>query len=1046
MIGLLVGRRRTDTDSPELISKLENDYTVYAYDYSEYETPLVGQGMLSRVLASASPTPNAPAFQSGTMITGRVCKNILGLFAKGVQETLEVKLKLVPVPTRLQGDYNRAMDAYRSQCRGMEAFTSELDSEFADLLTSQPIMSQASLQRSDMGGYESLHDMLTPHFVDTTETYPSPDNSAFVNSRPGTPGQLALSSQMVGTFDSSRPPSRASLRQMSTDQGYDENAAEDGPARKRAKLMQADVQRRSHFGTPTDSLRVAASTAASIRGFRPVENSAVANDFLPRAPTPRPGEKIRRTSSLPQASLLRRVTMEAHSPYPMSDASVADDGQISQAGSSPADIPSSPPVCPQGDYAPSSPMLPTLPLLQDAPLNTDSGFQSDLPTEIPISEFEDRSARIAKWHETRRKRNAGLEWNVAMGETTPAPVAPVVNDVSQSRARNAIGLEAQPPEAPAKKPRKSRAKKKAPEPAKYPQSDAVQDPSLIQLADSGQSIRPAGPPEKEPAKENVRGPSSGAINLPKRNPNSRQGQWRRGKISTWPHPSSDVETEALPLPTSEAPMHSEAEPFSEAPLQSEGPPMSDGLPRTKSRAGSGVVRQNAINKQLESAIAAGDIPKFCANCGAINTPTWRPYWIRVEWGDGKSIELGAKTGIHCVEPMSYDGDKVTTYRVYKQWSFLTQEEREGHMYEQLIYCNRKYSYIYRTMLTVTACGDYMRKHNCTRPKEFWNKQENPAKKPSRSRKKSTKGGSAPPTDAVEEPRSTMTDPVMMSDAITGSQAIQTPMAPPRPPVHPPSNEMTHVVDEESLLALQKAIQQSPARILGSKESPIEVEENLSPHPVSRRLFPSPRRPGEFKSLDDNATDRPTNQGPAARRSTATTPTPVVQPTAQEEEQPDKENLPPPQLTDGAVTLSFEFPTSPTRGTPNSRYLSALLKTPTKAVSPPKLPGGPDTPQTPSRIVGLSPFSAHLAVGLMPDMPGSDMSPSLFRTPVGGFVSPARWKSAADDGGFEFNLNEFDFSEGAISDGTGPGAVEALFDLFEDQDRTLMGGVQEGGQA
>jgi hypothetical protein len=65
MIGLLVGRHRTDTGSPELISKLENDYTVYAYDYSEYETPLVGQGMLSRVLASASPTPNAPAFQSG---------------------------------------------------------------------------------------------------------------------------------------------------------------------------------------------------------------------------------------------------------------------------------------------------------------------------------------------------------------------------------------------------------------------------------------------------------------------------------------------------------------------------------------------------------------------------------------------------------------------------------------------------------------------------------------------------------------------------------------------------------------------------------------------------------------------------------------------------------------------------------------------------------------------------------------------------------------------------------------------------------------------
>src|SRR5699024_6961877 len=99
--------------SPELVAKLGQDYTVYAYDYSEYETPLVGQGMLSWVLASASPTPNAPAHQSKTMVTGRVCKNVLGLFSKGVQETLEVKLRLVPVPTVMQSEYIDSMQRYR---------------------------------------------------------------------------------------------------------------------------------------------------------------------------------------------------------------------------------------------------------------------------------------------------------------------------------------------------------------------------------------------------------------------------------------------------------------------------------------------------------------------------------------------------------------------------------------------------------------------------------------------------------------------------------------------------------------------------------------------------------------------------------------------------------------------------------------------------------------------------------------------------------------------------------------------------------------------
>ena len=43
--------------SPELVAKLEEDFTIYAYDYSEPDTPLVGQGMLSWALAA--PQTNA---------------------------------------------------------------------------------------------------------------------------------------------------------------------------------------------------------------------------------------------------------------------------------------------------------------------------------------------------------------------------------------------------------------------------------------------------------------------------------------------------------------------------------------------------------------------------------------------------------------------------------------------------------------------------------------------------------------------------------------------------------------------------------------------------------------------------------------------------------------------------------------------------------------------------------------------------------------------------------------------------------------------------
>ena len=74
--------------SPELVGQLGKDYTVYAYDYSEFETPLVGQGMLSGVLATFSSIPETPNSQSKTMITGRVCKSPLsGLFSKAVSYT-----------------------------------------------------------------------------------------------------------------------------------------------------------------------------------------------------------------------------------------------------------------------------------------------------------------------------------------------------------------------------------------------------------------------------------------------------------------------------------------------------------------------------------------------------------------------------------------------------------------------------------------------------------------------------------------------------------------------------------------------------------------------------------------------------------------------------------------------------------------------------------------------------------------------------------------------------------------------------------------------
>ncbi|CUS09727.1 unnamed protein product [Tuber aestivum] len=98
--------------SPELVATLGQDYSVYAFDYSEVGVPLVGCGMLSWAMAtvnSNNPSTNA------SMITGRVVSNSFGFFSNdGVKETLNVKLKLTPVDTFTQAQFVESVHAYNA--------------------------------------------------------------------------------------------------------------------------------------------------------------------------------------------------------------------------------------------------------------------------------------------------------------------------------------------------------------------------------------------------------------------------------------------------------------------------------------------------------------------------------------------------------------------------------------------------------------------------------------------------------------------------------------------------------------------------------------------------------------------------------------------------------------------------------------------------------------------------------------------------------------------------------------------------------------------
>jgi len=129
-------------------------------------------------------------------------------------------------------------------------------------------------------------------------------------------------------------------------------------------------------------------------------------------------------------------------------------------------------------------------------------------------------------------------------------------------------------------------------------------------------------------------------------------------------------------------------------------------------------------------------------------------------------------------------------------------------------------------------------------------------------------------------------------------------------------------------ALSRALQQSPARaVTRERDTSIEDTDNLTPSPVKRLLFPSPRKSGEFKTLDEsaastpNGTETPKSAEPSPEKAAGELP---------EAEEADKENCPPAFDQDNGLADLFNFSTTPFASPRTTRMLAKNLKTPTSA--------------------------------------------------------------------------------------------------------------------
>lgn len=433
--------------SPELAGQ-ENDFTIYAVDFSEPDTPLVGQGMLSWALDSMQ---NDSMMQQPKLVTGRVTKNILGVFGGGNRETLEVRLRLSEAarPAKPVQHNNNDM---QQQSRPMEsAMTPTGTSEWNSFIQSNPQIGQmgnvsrvASPALSQGQGHQpqsvsGRRDSFGPASQQQLQhTLPVQDVHRIA------PILVDPSEQQTdGAAPSSRPSSRASntaprKRGQPTGRprgrprkkpaegntsGYEDGTeGEDGPAKKRAKTKKAERAAPNPFASGPESLRVAASTSGSLRSFRPVlannEGASGNGNHLqevPRAPTPVPEggplrgppgrghgpAKLRRESTLSQQPVSNNTSF-AESRQPLSPSQ--EDGRSPESiaptptysEDSPVDIGSSPPVQRATPFLrssppPSSPVLPPMPpteLPRDASFVTDDLddlFGDEINALIPMA-------------------------------------------------------------------------------------------------------------------------------------------------------------------------------------------------------------------------------------------------------------------------------------------------------------------------------------------------------------------------------------------------------------------------------------------------------------------------------------------------------------------------------------------------------------------------------------------------------------------------------------------------------------------------------------
>jgi hypothetical protein len=682
VIDLKICLKALVSSSPELLSQDALDYTIYAYDYSEHGTPLAGQGMLSSVIDSK--VQDGSAETAAKVVTGKVTKNMLGLFSGNGQETLEVKLRLLPVAKQTQ---QRSISGQSNQhdfsgsnyhdATGQE-WSNPMSNDNRSMHARRPTGSGSPVDRTGLENMQRiLHEGSVPRELSanrSSESLHIPSNSR-PGSRAGTPGHAQpFNPPARPSFSqASRPSSRASVRgasqplnhkrRESFNSGYysgDEVQMDEGPPRKRAKVSQVGAPSRSDLNIERqpESLRMAASTASSVRVHRPVAvNPALGNlqgnnlsEEPMRPPTPVPGStKPGNRRQKNESSSLRRgsqLHLTSDTSYPGQAATDAVDASATSPeftrapsiSSTPAHIPSSPPVMTSYGSLPTSPILPPPPPEQHEPNFFGSEWPDMIDNDSPFADYFDDSG-------------IGLQLQPTVEQNVPpnmydqfTPVFEEGNLVDEEVAPSALPLPPKP--------------SKRSGPSKPPLPRAQTSRPALRPGMSSPKLAPAPYPRaRQVAKEMAAQPSLPPVAAS--DPVGRHLQ----RSNTWAGDMSDA-------------------PMSDAPVGEVG--------RAKSVSKKKVGREQT-KARLENALAQNEMPPFCDNCGTINTPAWRKVCARTLPGHiYDSVQILPETqGAYVwkqVTEMAEDG----TIREFRAYKLSKSPEDKGDEWVNITLCNREY--------------------------------------------------------------------------------------------------------------------------------------------------------------------------------------------------------------------------------------------------------------------------------------------------------------------------------------------------------------------